>query len=62
MFFGAFVLENLDMNYGYVIVGTVGLIAMVMIIQFMKTRVGLKSEEYSDSIEELDAIESTEAV
>lgn len=46
--FGAFVLDNLDMNFGYIFVGAAGFITMLLIVTFMKTRVGLKPEEYKE--------------
>lgn len=46
--FGAFVLDNLDMNLGYIFVGSVGFVIMLLIIAYMKTRVGLKPEEYRE--------------
>lgn len=46
--FGAFVLDNLDMNYGYIFVGCVGFVIMLLIVAFMKTRVGLRPEEYKE--------------
>lgn len=46
--FGAFVLDNLDMNFGYIFVGAAGFITMLLIVAFMKTRVGLKPEEYKE--------------
>ena len=48
LLFGAFVLDNLDMNYGYIIVGGVGFVVMALILMFMKKRVGLKPEEYTE--------------
>jgi sugar phosphate permease len=48
MLFGAFVLDNVDMNYGYIFVGFTGFVVMLFIIAFMKTRVGLKPEEYKE--------------
>ncbi|MCX8075212.1 MAG: MFS transporter [Clostridia bacterium] len=53
IFMGAFVLDNVDMNIGYVLVGVIGLLIMSLILKFMKTRVGLKPEEYVDIDKEL---------
>lgn len=46
LLFGAYVLDNMDMNYGYIIVGGVGFVVMTLILIFMRTRVGLKPEQY----------------
>lgn len=48
LLFGAFVLDNMDMNYGYIIVGGIGFILMALILMFMKKRVGLKPDQYKD--------------
>jgi MFS family permease len=48
LFFGAFILDNLDMSYGYIVFGGIGFIVMALILMFMRTRVGLKPEDYKE--------------
>ena len=52
MFFGALVLDNTNMSLGYILVGSLGFIAISLILLFMKTRVGLTPEEYTDYIDD----------
>jgi hypothetical protein len=48
LLFSAFLLDNLDMNYGYIVFGGLSFIIMSLILMFMKNRVGLKPEEYTE--------------
>jgi hypothetical protein len=48
LLFSAFLLDNLDMNYGYIVFGVLSFIIMSLILMFMKNRVGLKPEEYTE--------------
>lgn len=52
MFFGAIVLDNTNMSLGYILVGSLGFIVISLILMFMKTRVGLTPEEYTDYLED----------
>lgn len=52
MFFGALVLDNLNMSWGYILVGSLGFIVISLILLFMKTRVGLTPEEYTEYLED----------
>ena len=44
---GGLLLERVNVRYGFLIVGTIALIAMSFTLKYMKTRFGLKPEEYS---------------
>lgn len=46
--FSAYLLDKLDMNYGYIVFGILSFITMSLILLFMKKRVGLKPEEYKE--------------
>jgi cyanate permease len=46
--FSAYLLDNLDMNYGYIVFGIIAFITMSLILLFMRKRVGLKPEEYKE--------------
>jgi len=52
LFFGAFILDNMDMSYGYIVFGSIGFVLMALILVFMKTRVGLKPEDYKEYLKE----------
>ncbi len=44
---GGLLLDIVNVRYGFLIVGAIGLIAMLITLAYMKTRFGLKPEEYS---------------
>jgi MFS family permease len=52
LLFGSFVLDHLDMSYGYMVVGVLGFIIMGLILMFMKNRVGLRPEQYKEYLED----------
>lgn len=43
---GSFVLTIVDVKYGFIIMGIIFIVATILISTYMKTRVGLKIEEY----------------
>jgi len=42
----------MDMSYGYIVFGSIGFVLMALILVFMKTRVGLKPEDYKEYLKE----------
>lgn len=52
LLFSAFLLDKLNMNYGYIVFGGLAFIVMSLILLFMKKRVGLKPEEYKEYFED----------
>lgn len=45
---GSFVLTIVDVKYGFIIMGAIFIVTTILISTYMKTRVGLKPEEYSN--------------
>ena len=46
-FLGAFLLDRMETAYCMIIVGIIFAMLMILVSKFMKSRVGLKPEEYS---------------
>ena len=46
---GALVVEYMDSSYSFLIIGGISLVLIILILDYMKTRVGLKPEEYKRS-------------
>ena len=44
---GSFVLTIVDVKYGFIVMGVIFIVTTILISTYMKTRVGLKIEEYS---------------
>lgn len=44
---GSFVLTIVDVKYGFIVMGVIFIVTTILISTYMKTRVGLKTEEYS---------------
>lgn len=44
---GSFILTIVDVKYGFIIMGVIFIVTTILISTYMKTRVGLKPEEYS---------------
>ena len=44
---GSFVLTIVDVKYGFIVMGVIFIVTTILISTYMKTRVGLKPEEYS---------------
>ncbi len=55
-FLGAFLLERMETAYCMIIIGFIFAILMILVSKFMKTRVGLKPEEYSKEETKYDKI------
>ena len=45
---GSFILTIVDVKYGFIIMGVIFIVTTILISTYMKTRVGLKPEEYSN--------------
>ena len=43
---GSFILTIVDVKYGFIIMGIIFILATILISTYMKTRVGLRPEEY----------------
>ena len=43
---GSIVLENFKVQHAYLLVSLIALVAMILVLDYMKTRIGLKPEEY----------------
>ena len=44
---GSFVLTIVDVKYGFIVMGVIFIVTTILISTYMKTRIGLKPEEYS---------------
>ena len=47
--FASFLLEHLNTSYSLILIGCIFMIILVLLLDYMRTRVGLKPEEYKKS-------------
>ncbi len=57
---GSLILEKVKVQHAYLIVSTVALASMLMVLKYMKTRIGLKPEEYKKEDIEFEITEEKE--
>ena len=60
-FIVSILLKNMAIAYASLIIGTVSLILFIIVLDYMKTRIGLKPEEYRKQDIEFDSKENIKA-
>ena len=60
--FGAFLLDRMNTAYSMIVLGTIFIILIILTISYMKTRVGLKPEDYSEEERKYDELKKAEKV
>ena len=57
--FASFLLDRMNTSYCMIILGVVSTVLLLFIVKYMKKRVGLKPEEYSEDERKYDELKET---
>lgn len=60
--FASFLLDRMSTAYSMIILGSIFIILIILTMKYMKSRVGLKPEEYSEEERKYDELKNTEKV